>query len=484
MSDYYVSPDGNDSNEGTHLGSPLRTISRAVELIAEAYVDRGNVAVPEFVHLEPGLYSRESGEIFPIIIPTLTEVQGSSADDCIIEYSPGEGPFACGYSDTCIELHGSLMDVTITSEFPPGAVFPVIDVRLMDEHAILENAACDFVYVNAATRVSQVNFEGVLMTRDGFERDGEIFPLIYDCHNTHTWPYNSAMGFQIWGGRVERCSGIVFWINSPGRTVIQNNDIPLIRGFIVHRPVNDTAADSDDMIPKILYNNIQSIDTLSDNDVQGAANHVGVFGESYWEGNTIYIRRMYICSSCEFSNNRIGAFRVDIEWSGPWDYEPLGPGGYEIRINCPEFSYNIFEQVYHRDILRIGDQGDGPEAESFLTITAEACPIFEHNEFQMRETETLTPVFIQKYVVPERADPILADIITGLPNPDFGGGGFSTGGNLFHVSTPGTPHIKIDMGTETFHLKAEDNIWSYDPNIEVIGEGTGVSYDLGEVTLE
>ena len=35
MADYYVSPDGSDTNDGATLGSPFRTITRAIEEIAE-----------------------------------------------------------------------------------------------------------------------------------------------------------------------------------------------------------------------------------------------------------------------------------------------------------------------------------------------------------------------------------------------------------------------------------------------------------------
>ena len=478
MAEYYVSPGGNDENEGSDPSSPLRTITRAVELIALAYADRGDIAVPEFVHLEPGVYSRDSGESFPIIIPALTEVQGSSPDECFIEYSPGEGPFACGYSDTNIELHGSLTDVTLTTEFPEDLWFPVIGVRLMDENAVLENVVGNLIWVDAAARLSQVSFEGALITRDGFERSGEIYPLIDDCHFTNTGSFNSGMGFHIYGGRVQHCTGLIFWINSPGRTVIQDNDLPLIRVFMVHHPIEEAAAESDDLIPRILNNNIQSLDVMSTPDSHWSANRIAVFGESYWEGNTIYVQRVYIGSNCEFFENTLGAFRIDVSLSAPWAYDALGPAD-EFRANCPEFSSNTFEQVYYRGVLPFRT-GDEPDEGSFLTITAEACPVFEHNDFMMLDTEPLTPVFIQKYTVAA-----LAEIVDGLPNPDFGGGvGSSDGGNLFHVSSPVVPHIKIDMAAETYHLEAEDNIWSYEPNIEVIGDEAEVTYDLGEVVLE
>ncbi len=484
MADYYVSPDGDDTNDGATPGSPFRTITRAVELIAEAYEARGNVAVPEFVHLEPGIYSRGAGEVFPIIIPTLTEVRGSGRADCAIEYSPPEGPFECGFSDTCVELHGSLFNVSLTVNFPPDEWFPVIGVRLMDEDAILEDAVCSLIWVDAATRVSRVDFEGALFTQDGFERGGELFPLINDCHHTRTGSFNSGTGFHIYGGRVEYCSGIVFWINSPGRTIVQNNDIPYLRHFMVHRPIDDPPAASDDMRPRIVNNTFQSLETLGDQDFQWSANCIEIYGESYWEGNTIYVRRLHVGCDCEFFNNTMNIFRMDIGWAGPWVYDFSNPVN-DVRSCCPEFRYNTFEQVFRWDFLpyRTSDEPEGREI--FLTITAESCPVFENNDFIMSDTDALIPVFIQKFVVPELADPIWAEIFDGLPTPDFGGGGGpSDGGNLFHVPEAAVAHFRIDVGEETFNLKAEDNTWSYTPNIEIIGDGDAVTYDLGDVNLE
>ena len=178
---------------------------------------------------------------------------------------------------------------------------------------------------------------------------------------------------------------------------------------------------------------------------------------------------------------------MDIGWTGPWVYDFRGPAD-EIRSCCPEFRHNTFEQVFRWHFLPFGTEDDpaGRERrEIFLTITAESCPFFENNNFIMSETDALIPVFVQKFVVPELWDPIWAEIFDGLPNPDFGGGSRSSaGGNRFHVPAATVAHFRINVGAETFNLKAENNTWSYTPNIEIIGGGAGVTYDLGDVTLE
>jgi hypothetical protein len=129
-----------------------------VALIAEAYAARGNVAVSELVHLEPGLYSRGSGELFPIIVPALT-------------------------------------DVTVTATFPPDLRFPVIRVRVLDESAVLERVDGALIWVDATTRVSQVSFSGMLMTRDGYERRGATRGsrlTLRPCSRSRSWSLTST----------------------------------------------------------------------------------------------------------------------------------------------------------------------------------------------------------------------------------------------------------------------------------------------------
>jgi hypothetical protein len=480
VADYYVSPDGDDANDGTQ-DRPLRSLTRAVGLIAEAYVARGSIAQSEAVHLAPGLYSQASGEAFPITIPPLTTVQGSGAD-CVINYTPTtEGTHPCGYSERCIDLLGTLSDVSITVTWPDAWEFPVTSVCLTDQSAILERVAADLVWVDAATRVSQLPLT-VIATNDGFERDGELYPLIEDCDFARA---------GIYGGRVERCTfSDSLWIISPGRTVIQNNQAEALRLLVVYRPVLDAPPTSDDMTPQIRNNVIQSAAALADS---GFSSRIWVFGESHWEDNRIYAAAVCVGCNSTFTSNVIGAFRVDFG-TVHWIHDAIGPAE-EMRLNCPLFSGNTFEQI-----RGLWAPLDAPELESFLTVSEEACPVFEHNHFMMDDARPFTPICVRKFQLVdhhlehlygewvssgEEIEALADRIITGLPNPDFGGGaGRSPGGNTFHVSVPSVPHVKIEMGTETFQFQAQNNIWSYEPSIEIIGGSDSVSYNVDGYTLE
>ena len=84
---------------------PLRSLTRAIELIVEAHGDR--VDPPETEHLAAGTYSDEFGEIFPIIVPANVEVRGESHGSTTIEYLLTSGV------NVCVNLRGSLFDIAI-----------------------------------------------------------------------------------------------------------------------------------------------------------------------------------------------------------------------------------------------------------------------------------------------------------------------------------------------------------------------------------
>ncbi|MCL2065150.1 MAG: DUF1565 domain-containing protein, partial [Candidatus Cloacimonetes bacterium] len=69
--DLFVAPWGDDNNSGLSPEAPLKTIYYATSVI---YSDEIN---PKTIHLLPGSYTRESGQIFPIFIPRWTIVKGA-----------------------------------------------------------------------------------------------------------------------------------------------------------------------------------------------------------------------------------------------------------------------------------------------------------------------------------------------------------------------------------------------------------------------
>jgi len=114
-SDLYVSPDGNDNNDGLSPASALKTIRTAVYRIAADSLNQ------KTVHILPGTYSRTANQqVFPIPLKSWVKVQGSGIDTTLVmgEMDPA---FAAGqnYSlnvfSSFYQSHARLSELSITS---------------------------------------------------------------------------------------------------------------------------------------------------------------------------------------------------------------------------------------------------------------------------------------------------------------------------------------------------------------------------------
>ena len=82
-SDLYVSPEGDDANDGLSPAAPLKTIHEAIYRIAADSLNQNTV------HLLPGTYSRaDNDQVFPIALKSWTILQGSGMENTEIIGSP------------------------------------------------------------------------------------------------------------------------------------------------------------------------------------------------------------------------------------------------------------------------------------------------------------------------------------------------------------------------------------------------------------
>lgn len=76
-SDLYVSPDGNDKNEGT-INKPLKTITTAITKLLPT--------TPHTIYLQAGTYSAsQNGEIYPLVLPNYVSLQGDTEENTILD---------------------------------------------------------------------------------------------------------------------------------------------------------------------------------------------------------------------------------------------------------------------------------------------------------------------------------------------------------------------------------------------------------------
>jgi hypothetical protein len=114
-SDFYVSPDGDDANDGLSPATALRTIHEGIYRIAADSLDQ------KTVHLLPGTYSRTANnQIFPIALKSWTIVKGSGINNTSVtgELNPLISVGANPHNDVFMSSYQrsvSLSDISIST---------------------------------------------------------------------------------------------------------------------------------------------------------------------------------------------------------------------------------------------------------------------------------------------------------------------------------------------------------------------------------
>lgn len=115
ISDLYVSPTGDDTNDGLSPATALKTIRTAVYRVASDSLNQ------KTVHILPGTYSRTANQqVFPIPLKSWVKVQGAGIEDTQIvgEMDPSYANVqynALKVFTSFYQTHASLEDLSITS---------------------------------------------------------------------------------------------------------------------------------------------------------------------------------------------------------------------------------------------------------------------------------------------------------------------------------------------------------------------------------
>ncbi len=115
-SDLYVSPDGDDANDGLSPATALRTIHECIYRIAADSLSQNTV------RLLPGTYSRTANDqVFPIALKSWVIVQGSGIDTTVVVGEPHPLiPVGYGSSDKVFMTHSEtvvcITDMSITTQ--------------------------------------------------------------------------------------------------------------------------------------------------------------------------------------------------------------------------------------------------------------------------------------------------------------------------------------------------------------------------------
>ncbi len=75
----FVSPNGNDMNNGLSISTPMKSIYRAMQMVASDSLN------PKTVHLSSGVYSSNDGQFFPIALKSYVTILGDPFDQPLID---------------------------------------------------------------------------------------------------------------------------------------------------------------------------------------------------------------------------------------------------------------------------------------------------------------------------------------------------------------------------------------------------------------
>ncbi len=155
--DFYVSPNGDDNNSGISPDEPMRTITRAMHLIASDSLD------VKTVHLLPGEYEEGEGEqLYPIPIKSYTNLIGAGSESVTLT-----SPVVCtlGYPrfiNAHKARHNTISGFTMTESVPSNRrpyISPSTQDNLyLNDVVISDIQACEYyVFIINIPRDVEIN---------------------------------------------------------------------------------------------------------------------------------------------------------------------------------------------------------------------------------------------------------------------------------------------------------------------------------------
>jgi len=173
--DLYVSPEGDDANDGLSPATALKTIRTAIYRVAS---DSSN---PKTVHILPGTYSRTTNQqVFPIPLKSWVRVRGAGIEDTQVV---GEmDPFYANVTNNALwvfssfcQSHASLEELSITSAGSDNscAIWGFEEEALHLKNLRMHELSPDLYAVIDISRASNVFWDGI--TIEDFTTDNVGF---------------------------------------------------------------------------------------------------------------------------------------------------------------------------------------------------------------------------------------------------------------------------------------------------------------------
>ncbi len=212
-SDMYVSPNGDNNNDGQSEETPLKTIQHAFSMILADSLHQHTV------HLLDGTYGVSNDELFPIYIPDYIHLQGSNKDSIIIEGTST----SVFYFDN--NMSTKLSGLTITKGDGMygrigGGIFcgnanPIFENLILKDNGCLENGGGLFI-TNSDVTMRNLN---IINNRSEFGYSGGIL-----CSFSNVYIESSTILNNDHGGIEATSSNVIF----KNVLITNNEDVGII----------------------------------------------------------------------------------------------------------------------------------------------------------------------------------------------------------------------------------------------------------------
>jgi hypothetical protein len=337
--DLYVSPDGDDNNTGLSSQYPLKTLARAVQIIAPDSLD------PKTIHLAPGEYNLSgSGQFFPLPLKSHTRLIGDNPELVVFNMeNTGRGCLSL-FNQHYIEIENITFiphDIETTNTYPVFITYcQRVELRNLRWNGSHENYFDDFTRIrlgycdgvicenitarNATTNDHQNLAVSVEMSRNVFLNNilADNLVGLSDAFNIGLEVYESDATVR--NTVISNCYtnfGLMFWYQA-----WVTEDVSLDLSNLLF--INNIATSPDMGAPIYIFNQFERVQirncTLAHNDV--------------WSARVMKLRGFGDIYNCLFYNSN-NHYSLDL----------LLDNVYDGDVFNPTVSYSLFTEPISAD---------------------------------------------------------------------------------------------------------------------------------------
>ncbi len=170
--DVYVSPAGDDDNDGLSWANAFKTIQHALSVVYGTETD------PVAVYLDEGVYSPSlTAEEYPLPLVNHVSIIGSSKDDCVLD-AESTDPVIAGYDDGDAQISGLTVTHGNTGFWLTKCSIFITSCRILDNSAEFQGGGFYFLGYSDTTISDCIIEDNHAVNGAGFYCQSSASPLI------------------------------------------------------------------------------------------------------------------------------------------------------------------------------------------------------------------------------------------------------------------------------------------------------------------